>query len=538
MKIKIFKFIFVIPFISYLIFIYLPRFYTKGRTFEGITLEERVDRKLFALNQKIDKIFSKYFQNANKFYRREIPYVVDAIFHDYAMYQEYGLISKNISAFLNDKDKFIPLKNLSIKKILPSNDKQNIPKYSPFFGIRSIITKNQNNEIFLATTTWPEPNCFIALCKKYFIKLESNNNFLTYADKKNIKINWPNYFDHNKNNTIFGHSSADIDGDQQEDFILLNKVFISSQKKWLTVKGDFPTLFSSEGKGYIVTFKKNSNTLQIYSFNKIKNKFEFYKKLNLQDFKIASRAPFPINPLNSIDGKLTLLVILEDGLLSINLKNKNLIINKKLSHEVFKYPLKQNFLLGGAGDYNQDGYLDIWLSVRNYKNYGMAWLLNGKNITKKESIESEKVLFTLSNLNGFNKTASEELDRSFDGIGSSLSYFSGDFDGDDLPDFSISSHFNLSFSGSLFILRGDTISKLIANNIYKINTNNKAIIKIRGTLGSMLGSPHYHNDNYDFNKDGYSDFIISADNDGYAGFNNGSFNILSGKKIVNSKQNN
>jgi hypothetical protein len=126
------------------------------------------------------------------------------------------------------------------------------------------------------------------------------------------------------------------------------------------------------------------------------------------------------------------------------------------------------------------------------------------------------------------KLRGSSLYSDIDAIGSTFSPIAGDFDGDGIPDFSIGGHFNMSFTGALYILPGQEIRRIGQCDYY---VSSSLVIRILGETFSELAPTGLHYDNFDVNRDGFDDIIVTADNDMQAGFASGAILVLDGKKI-------
>ncbi len=179
--------------------------------------------------------------------------------------------------------------------------------------------------------------------------------------------------------------------------------------------------------------------------------------------------------------------------------------------------------IGSVGDFDGDGLLDFWLAIRPHhtdgKIGGEAYLFLGKNLTGDMSLDDAECKLT---------GALKYTDT--DPLGATISPIAGDMTGDGKPDFTISGHFHMSWSGALYILPSQNLRLTNCD----ISTDNENVIKILGEDFSELGPPGYHYDHLDVNSDGFDDLIIGADNDMEAGFASGAIVVIDGQKMTNA----
>lgn len=147
-------------------------------------------------------------------------------------------------------------------------------------------------------------------------------------------------------------------------------------------------------------------------------------------------------------------------------------------------------------------------------------------ISMERLLNLEKPYVSLAELTYFTVKGHPKY-SDYDGISTSLSPVAGDIDGDGKPDLSFVGHRHMNEAGALYILRNQDI---VEGGV--IDITNSKVIKVLGRLMSQLAPPYRHWDNTDFNGNGHSDIILSADKDLYAGLHSGSIYILDSKKII------
>jgi len=348
-----------------------------------------------------------------------------------------------------------------------------------------------------------------------------------FAPDVRVAKNIDNYFDHDKFNAMYGHTNADIDGDGIPEFFVLNDIVFSKfwmQKigeKIISVEGARLSFMKLERRTVVVTYSNQTNSLLFFSYTG--GKLILEQNFSLDSQLVNNESRFIINPVASIDGEPEkyLMIVLNKSLLILRVTDTKDYRVELVKHIMFNNAesmlSKNNLRIGGIGDYNGDKTNDIWLVYRNYRDIGVAWLLDGKKLFSGSNMTREEA--TLIELNGA-KEYSEQRDSGSDGIGSSISYHSGDINDDGIVDFSIGSHFGLSYSGAMYILSGKNIRDLISSGKKNISISDEGVLRIRSILGSELAPPFYHEDLYD------------VDNDGYAGYNAGAVYVLSGKKMT------
>lgn len=189
-------------------------------------------------------------------------------------------------------------------------------------------------------------------------------------------------------------------------------------------------------------------------------------------------------------------------------------------------------MVGGIGDYDGDGATDFWITSfqAGNRNEGRAYLILGKDIAP-DGVEKNLYLDKIVALTIRGNSDVGLRSHTSDGIGTELSLVAGDFDNDGIPDFSIAAHKHLDFAGALYILTGKTIRKLLGKR-ETVDILGCRISRFRGNMASMLAPRGVHYaDNFDFNKDGYSDILIASDTDNTAAPSAGALYLLDGKKI-------
>jgi len=278
----------------------------------------------------------------------------------------------------------------------------------------------------------------------------------------------------------------------------------------------------------------DQSTLSVYRFNPASQNLVNHMNFKLQEFEISNKAAYGVNPypVSKVNGCTKMLLVGEKELLNVRLCDKNLDEISRISYpdQLVRGSLR-DFRIGAWGDFSGDGYNDFVISARRADNdSGAAWIVDGRSIQSVGRMTlSKAALLKVSNVDGYFKTGQTKEN---DGIGSSLSYIAGDLDGDGIVDLSIGAHFNMAYSGSLFVISGADIRNIGSKQAKpektaEISTRDKWVTRIVGVLGSELAPPYYHFDNFDINDDGYDDIVISADNDGFSGPNSGSIYILS-----------
>lgn len=180
---------------------------------------------------------------------------------------------------------------------------------------------------------------------------------------------------------------------------------------------------------------------------------------------------------------------------------------------------------GASGDFDGDGYKDIWLSQTMIgdgleRNPDHIRLLSGKKLATAHGFIHVDDL-TIASISGSRRYSD------YDGIATTLSPIAGDMDGDGKPDLTFSGHRHMNEAGALYILFGKDIVPGM-----NVSIENGKVIKIVGPLMSQLAPPYHHWDATDFDGDGYDDIVVSADNDLKSGLNAGAIYLLSGRLIV------
>lgn len=180
---------------------------------------------------------------------------------------------------------------------------------------------------------------------------------------------------------------------------------------------------------------------------------------------------------------------------------------------------------GGVGDFDGDGFDDVWIAETNQGDANApansrVTLISGALLNAafgSVTLDSLKI----ARINGSARYSN------YDGIGTTMSPKAGDFDGDGMPDFSFSGHRHMSEAGALFILPG---SEFVSS--MNIALTDPRLIKVVGKHMSQLAPPYHHWDATDLNGDGHDDIVVSAVNDLCSGLNAGAIYVLSGKAIA------
>ena len=131
----------------------------------------------------------------------------------------------------------------------------------------------------------------------------------------------------------------------------------------------------------------------------------------------------------------------------------------------WKFPYDYFMRIGGIGDYTGDSIPDFWVVEygQSRLNPGKAILIDGAALLDDAGSSPND----LSNFKLLEFTGIKEMLRpSKNGIGSSISRNAGDFDGDGIADFSIASHYELDYTGTLYIIPG---SYIWMKNYFSIN---------------------------------------------------------------------
>jgi len=489
----------------------------------------------------VAKVYYSFGGRIGDRYLRRAPYVANRIYHDYAMYIEHGLVAESIKGFVENKSDFISVHDVMMNMIVPYKDRKNALSTSRFFGVRKHVIKGNKGEFYIATTTHPDPNCISSKCKAGVYRVPSGgNDRVLFAEDLYVELDMVDFFDHDRFNAMYGHTQADIDGDGAEEFLFQDKIYFSksylqetASEAWMVVEGERASFVKNPSGVKIVSYDKYGNALKFFSYRdkKLIVRYEF----SLGNNKPSDQTRFIINPISFASGGANddhLIVVLNDSLLILRVADndevemvKSVTFGDKLASKS-----KYNIRIGGIGDFNGDEINDFWLAYRNYDGVGIAWLLDGALLFSGDNVTREDA--TLIRLDGDAKY-SLNGDRKGDGIGSSISYRAGDIDNDGIPDFSIGSHFGLSYSGSIFILSGNNIRRFIEEGKKNLSVSDRHVFKVISVLGSEIAPPFYHETFHDIDHDGYDDLIVSADNDGYAGYNAGAIYILSGEKMAN-----
>ncbi len=487
---------------------------------------------------------------------RSRAYIAFRVANDYVKYLEMDVVSPRILPFLNFRELFIPTQDITLTKIIPFQDADIAYRHAPFFGARILyvpdLFKNSSFNI-LATSIPYEKDCLqdkISCFARAITEqgLVSQKKLIVNKDRFSVKIRGITSRDHLGG--WFGLNSRDINGDGLTDFIMERKLILSSPEymisKRIDVAEGIPVNYGAifltakdPQKGSIKTFlagllTDSPNSFGIMTIDQ-KNTIRTVRTVSVGNELggISGATPYPLYPFPDIDGdKADEIIVVQQRGISFMLSSPDFGAQNSF---LISFPIEMNrysksrIRIGGIGDFTGDGLPDFWISLRSYKGGGSAWLIDTSEMLKsaaKRSLEDLKV---------FELRGSEDLgtnhDEEADGIGSSVSYHAGDIDGDHLPDFTIASHYNLSYSGSLFILTGKQLQKFLEKGVRESDVLHCDIIRLRAPLASELAPPFFHYDNVDFNRDGLDDILIAADNDSESGAQAGAIYILDSAAI-------
>jgi hypothetical protein len=293
---------------------------------------------------------------------------------------------------------------------------------------------------------------------------------------------------------------TDVNGDGADDFFLGGRLVISGPNGY--------TLSDSRSlQGREVAFmpdrslvlSSTSRRIEIFSLS----------DLNVATGSVdlpeatASNRPFTILPLNN--GRF--FAVTESALLAY-------AVNEQMTGRVVgKVTGIQNFgelFIGAQADFTGDGVDDFWLSEPRWKNangeiVGRIYLLDGAALS---ALDGDAEIETLATTIVTGSTRYSD----YDGIGSSLSPWADDLDGDGKPDLSFSGHRHMSEAGAMFILPHNAMRR------GRIDVTDAAIIKIVGRPVSQLAPPFFH-------LDLPSRLVVAADNDLCAGVSAGSIYV-------------
>ena len=307
---------------------------------------------------------------------------------------------------------------------------------------------------------------------------------------------------------MFSYNSGDIDGDNKPDFIFEEELVLSTKEYQLSTKGPRRALFIDD---FVLGI--DGNIVRKYSF-------DGQKLIVEQDFELNNQphenVPYILLPLP--DGKIG--VRTNDAFDIYSLRETGL--------EWFAtiIGLSPGELQTGAfGDFTGNGEIDVWLAQvateTPYPNkLDQIVLLQMSDVKPGMNVLDDLAWTTV-------RGSSKYSD--YDGIGTSISPKAGDLDGDGRPDLSFTGHRHMNEAGALYILPGSSISQ---NK--DLSISDKEVVKIRGRHMSQLAPPFHHWDFTDFNSDGHSDLIVTADNDMCSGLHAGSVLKLDGKRIFDA----
>ncbi len=496
-----------------------------------------------------------------KFVKRPKIYEAFLVQHDWVRYLEIGKPSQNIKSFLEYHEKFIPFQDIILTKFLPYTDGEN-STYTNYFGVRGYYAHNFSGtgdfDFIFTTTEEPEGvKYFARYIKSSIFKNKMARHTLSRSNGDTLEFTSP--ISMKEFNAAFCLNTGDVDADGRADLIINGKLYLSSNFG-KDKEQHFFNMNDGIKVGYQSVFLKNAqgpfsnqliarvplpepgntriDTIELLGYNPVsKGLVNLYSvKVPMEIGYIDGNTPYMLYPMDDLDhdGSDELIVIHQD-IISV-LFSKSFYNFTKAKIIILPEPLKsfpnENLLVGGIGDYNQDGVPDFWISFRNFRGRGTARLIDGSTLIKdngKNSVELSDV--QLFQLDGY--SALSMID---DGIGSSLSYHAGDIDHDGKPDFSIGAHYNLSYTGSLYVLTSANLQKILDKGIFRIDVLNDKVWRFRPSMTAEAAPGYFHFDNVDINGDGFDDIVISADNDSESGPQSGAVYVLDGRKITQKLQ--
>jgi len=353
-------------------------------------------------------------------------------------------------------------------------------------------------------------------------------------------------------NAKYGMGTGDLDHDGRSEIILNNWIILSSFHEdhtdlravsesttsgGLLKAPDFPGIVA-RGDDVEVMGVVSSHAVGIFSVSPDFNSLSLRKKITLPEKfgRIIRTRSNPIRKLGDInqDGDDDFLIHTEVGVRFCLSKGGEFCGDQKflaLDNALAKVR-PSTVRVGGLGDYDQDGMLDFWVGSQDAENSkeGRFYLVLGKDFFAGDTVFRSLLEIADLSLGGSLKFALPAQVHGDDGIGNSVSLFAGDFDADGLPDFAVSSHYNLDFAGAMYVLPGHHIKKSIGTN-RTISVADCDVSKFRGPFLSQLAQRGDQLDNFDYNLDGVPDVVITADGDNYAGPMFGAMYFVDGSSI-------
>lgn len=328
----------------------------------------------------------------------------------------------------------------------------------------------------------------------------------------------------------YGYNTGDVDEDGTDDFILGDEIYLSGRLNNKEISGGLGvgrnSVFLKSGRSTVIA-TLTAQSVQLRSFDKARNELRVIEKISIANIEnqIDKTGPFSLFPLPDInhDGQEDFAVKLNDA---IALFLSPYSSTDKLQTITLTGVEKGFLLIGGFADYDGDGVMDLWVTQPQRlgpgpdNRFGWASLILSKEIQRTNTSP-----ISISDIAKFTLTGSAQF-SDYDGIGTSVSLRSGDTNGDGLPDFSISGHRHLNEAGAMFLVSGKDIMRSRTMNV-----TDERIAKIRGEAMTQLAAPYFHMDAFDWDRDGYADIVVNADNDGCSGASAGAIHVASGRGI-------
>ncbi len=328
----------------------------------------------------------------------------------------------------------------------------------------------------------------------------------------------------------YGYNTGDVDEDGTDDFILGDEIYLSDRlinkeiSSGLGVERN--SVFLKSGRSTVIA-SLTAHSVQLLSFDKARNELRVIEKISIANIEnqIDKTGPFSLFPLPDInhDGQEDFAIKLNDAIVLFLSPYSS--IGKQQT--ITLTGIEKGFLLiGGFADYDGDGVKDFWVTQPQRlgpspdNRFGWASLILSKEIQRTNTTP-----ISISDIAKFTLTGSAQF-SDYDGIGTSVSLRSGDTNGDGLPDFSISGHRHLNEAGAMFLVSGKDIMRSRTMNV-----TDERIAKIRGGAMTQLAAPYFHMDAFDWDRDGYADIVVNADNDGCSGASAGAIHVASGRGI-------